>query len=61
MSPVAICGTDTPLDITNRDVNYMALGLARSRDGRPGSFFYFSLAIRIVLGFAAYGATHTGA
>lgn len=28
MSPVAICGTDTPLDTPNPDVNYTALGLA---------------------------------
>ena len=30
MSPVAIRGTDTPLDAFNPDVNYVALGLARS-------------------------------
>ena len=29
MSPVAISGTDTPLDTLNPDVNYTALGLAR--------------------------------
>ena len=29
MSPVAIRGTDTPLDAFNPDVNYVALGLAR--------------------------------
>jgi hypothetical protein len=27
MSPVAISGTDTPLDTPNPDVNYTALGL----------------------------------
>ncbi len=29
MSLVAICGTDTPLDASNPDANYVALGLAR--------------------------------
>ena len=31
MSPVAICGTDTPLDTPNPDVNYTALALALGR------------------------------
>jgi hypothetical protein len=28
MSPVAVCGTDTPLDAPNPDVNYVVLRLA---------------------------------
>jgi hypothetical protein len=35
MSPVAICGTDTPLDTPNPHVNYTALALARANAQDP--------------------------
>jgi len=56
MSPVAICGTDTPLDTPNPDVNYTALALVRRI---PGQVLRIGVAgcgllVAVRLGISAY-------
>jgi hypothetical protein len=44
MSPVAICGTDTPLDASNLNPNYVTLGLvldSRSELDQPGHYLTY--------------------